>query len=380
MPYPFAKPCRGAYLSGFLPVSSSTPFCRMFVAKSISQIMKMYPFLLLLIGFQFFSAFQPLWAQSPSVPDSIKATSFLAAIVPGNRTGVKTWAAGITEGAAIRLELYKQKKKHGIGFHFPQGSQVVATGIGVLQGKTSLQLPVNIVATAGYQLMLTMAADSAENFVLYSGYVFLPEVSKWKLIGTSKVAGYVPFLQMSSTFWTGPAKDTTHPDIKEEWVQRTNGSWKSQMPTGSPIPVVNLLSNTDSLTGIDRDVAIIEKAIAEKKIDSLKKANGIYFQVLKEGTGKTIQVSDSVKVNYKGSLFADGSVFDQTKGEPRKFPLQRLIYGWQVGVPLIKEGGKIKLVIPSHLGYSIRTRSPKIPPNSILVFEIEVLETTPMVK
>jgi FKBP-type peptidyl-prolyl cis-trans isomerase len=51
-----------------------------------------------------------------------------------------------------------------------------------------------------------------------------------------------------------------------------------------------------------------------------------------------------------------------------------LIRGWQIGVPLCKVGGKIRLVIPSNLAYSIRTRAAKIPPNSILVFEIEVVD------
>ena len=60
--------------------------------------------------------------------------------------------------------------------------------------------------------------------------------------------------------------------------------------------------------------------------------------------------------------------------KPATFPLNRLIKGWHIGVPLCKVGGKIKLVIPSGLGYSVRTRAAKIPPNSILVFEIEVLD------
>jgi FKBP-type peptidyl-prolyl cis-trans isomerase len=91
-------------------------------------------------------------------------------------------------------------------------------------------------------------------------------------------------------------------------------------------------------------------------------------------------VTDTVQVHYKGYLLETSEVFDQTTNEPRRFPLNRLIPGWQLGVPLIKTGGRIILVIPSHLGYNIRTRSPKIPPNSILVFEIEVLDTTPLLK
>jgi FKBP-type peptidyl-prolyl cis-trans isomerase len=67
-------------------------------------------------------------------------------------------------------------------------------------------------------------------------------------------------------------------------------------------------------------------------------------------------------------------VFDQTNDKPATFPLNRLIKGWQIGLPACKVGGKIHLVIPSSLAYSIRTRSPKIPPNSVLVFDIEVVE------
>ena len=95
---------------------------------------------------------------------------------------------------------------------------------------------------------------------------------------------------------------------------------------------------------------------------------------MKDGDGYSFSANDTVVVNYKGYRFSDGVVFDQTKGNPVTFPLSRLIKGWQIGVPLCKTGGKIKLLIPSALAYSIRTRSPKIPPNSTLVFEIEVLD------
>ena len=102
--------------------------------------------------------------------------------------------------------------------------------------------------------------------------------------------------------------------------------------------------------------------------------DGVYYSILKEGTGRQVSVNDTVTIFYKGYLFNDGSVFDETKDKPATFPLKRLIMGWQIGVPLCKVGGKIKIIIPSNLGYSIRTRAAKIPPNSILVFEIEVVD------
>lgn len=332
-------------------------------------------FLLFSLAFLCIGAFHTSLAQAGATqPDSIKATSFLATIVPGARTGVKTWSAGIAEGSALKLELFKHKKNTGIGFNFPKGAQVLATGAGVTRKKNRMEWPMDINPAGAYRLMLSMASDSAGNFVIYSAYAFLPEPSKWKLVGTCRVTGYVPFLQMTSTFWSGPEKDTTKPEIREEWVQRANGSWKSQMPGNAKAPVINLLPHTDSLAQIAVETGLIKKAIAEGKTDAVKEYKGLYYVIMNEGSGKPVQVTDSVLVNYKGYLFSDGTVFDQTTGTPRKFPLNRLIMGWQIGIPLLKTGGKIKLVIPSHLAYSIRTRSPKIPPNSTLVFEIEVVD------
>jgi FKBP-type peptidyl-prolyl cis-trans isomerase len=89
---------------------------------------------------------------------------------------------------------------------------------------------------------------------------------------------------------------------------------------------------------------------------------------------RQVSVNDTVTVFYKGYLLSDNSVFSETKDKPATFPLKGLIVGWQIGVPLCKVGGKIKIIIPSNFGYSIRTRSAKIPPNSILVFEVEVVD------
>jgi FKBP-type peptidyl-prolyl cis-trans isomerase len=101
---------------------------------------------------------------------------------------------------------------------------------------------------------------------------------------------------------------------------------------------------------------------------------GMFYQSLKEGTGRLVKVSDTLTVHYKGSLFSDGSVFDETKDKPATFPLERLIKGWQLGLIHCKVGGNMRLYLPSGSAYGIRTRSANIPPNSILVFDVEVLD------
>jgi len=80
-----------------------------------------------------------------------------------------------------------------------------------------------------------------------------------------------------------------------------------------------------------------------------------------------------VTIHYVGT-FIDGRKFDSSRdrGEPATFPLDRLIKGWQEGVPLMRVGETFEFVIPAHIGYGDRSRDP-IPPGSALLFEIELI-------
>jgi len=121
-----------------------------------------------------------------------------------------------------------------------------------------------------------------------------------------------------------------------------------------------------------------EKFLAEngKKPDVKTTASGLQYQVITEGTGPHPKTSDVVKVKYKGTLL-DGKEFDSTDahgGEPAEMPVGRVIPGWAEGVQLMTVGSKYKFWIPAKLAYGEQgTPGGPIPPNSTLVFEVELM-------
>ena len=121
-----------------------------------------------------------------------------------------------------------------------------------------------------------------------------------------------------------------------------------------------------------------EKFAKEKGVKT--SSTGLVYQVVEAGKGEAPKDSDTVVVNYKGTLI-DGKEFDNsyTRGEPLSFRLDGVIPGWTEGLKNIKKGGKIKLVIPPELAYG-KAGVPGIPPNSTLVFDVELLDVKPAPK
>lgn len=117
-----------------------------------------------------------------------------------------------------------------------------------------------------------------------------------------------------------------------------------------------------------------------KKAGVITTASGLQYQVIKEGTGAKPVATDTVKVHYEGKL-VDGTVFDSSikRGEPVSFPLNQVIAGWTEGVQLMTVGSKYKFVIPANLAYGEQGGGP-IPANSVLTFEVELLEINPAAK
>ncbi|RLL55979.1 FKBP-type peptidyl-prolyl cis-trans isomerase [Mariprofundus sp. EBB-1] len=111
-----------------------------------------------------------------------------------------------------------------------------------------------------------------------------------------------------------------------------------------------------------------------KKAGVTTTASGLQYEVLTQGSGDKPVATDKVTVNYKGTLI-DGTEFDSSykRGQPASFPLNRVIAGWTEGVQLMSVGSKFKFVLPANLAYGEAGAGKKIGPNSVLVFEVELL-------
>ncbi len=103
--------------------------------------------------------------------------------------------------------------------------------------------------------------------------------------------------------------------------------------------------------------------------------SGLQYKILASGEGKTPAAESKVEVHYSGTLI-DGTEFDSSykRGEPASFPVNGVIAGWTEALQLMKEGDKWQLVIPPALAYGERGAPPVIPPNSALVFDVELLK------
>ncbi|MFQ5518709.1 MAG: FKBP-type peptidyl-prolyl cis-trans isomerase [Mariprofundus sp.] len=103
-------------------------------------------------------------------------------------------------------------------------------------------------------------------------------------------------------------------------------------------------------------------------------ASGLQYEVITAADGAKPKATDKVTVHYVGTLI-DGTEFDSSvkRGQPATFPLNGVIKGWTEGVQLMNVGSKYRLTLPAELAYGAQGAGPKIGPNSVLVFEVELL-------
>ena len=127
-------------------------------------------------------------------------------------------------------------------------------------------------------------------------------------------------------------------------------------------------------------VAFLDKN--KKETGIVTTASGLQYKINAEGAGDNPKIGDNVVVKYTGMLSDLKTVFDSTDlhgGEPAQFQLRPggLIPGWIEGIPLMKPGAKFRFFIPAELAYGEHPPGAEIPPNAVLVFDVELIKATP---
>jgi FKBP-type peptidyl-prolyl cis-trans isomerase FkpA len=305
-----------------------------------------------------------------TIPDSISAVTYYAEIKIADSSLSKNYSknkiSGITANEAT-VGLAENKGQKLIHFYFfDKHWPDAAFGKDVYKYSNGFAFNYNWQYGESYPLVIAMASDSAAHQTLCSGYIFLPKEKKWKLLATKS---YDDTLHIKST--GSIQTKNIAASLSNRWLQRSNGSWKVLDAQTTKPPSLRQMSNIDSLAQQQMEEAMLRGKLPK---DSVVYEEGMFYKTLATGTGRLVKVTDTLTVHYRGSLFNDGSVFDETNDKPATFSLERLIKGWQLGLVHCRVGGKMRLYLPSGSAYGIRTRAADIPPNSILVFDVEVLD------
>jgi FKBP-type peptidyl-prolyl cis-trans isomerase len=138
-----------------------------------------------------------------------------------------------------------------------------------------------------------------------------------------------------------------------------------------------LVNETESTTQPEEPVQ--EDSIVGQTIDNFNppyEITELRYEDSVVGDGEVVLAGDTVTIQYTGALASTGIIFDSSVGgEPATFPLDNLIAGWQEGIPGMQVGGVRRLFIPAALGYGEAGSGSSIPPNSDLIFDIQLFNT-----
>lgn len=130
----------------------------------------------------------------------------------------------------------------------------------------------------------------------------------------------------------------------------------------------------DSEKELEADDATIAKYLVDSSQTATKHSSGLYYNIIKPGTGAQVLETDTIYGNYTLKKLKDTVLLSKSQDSTFKFMLPGYFAGWKTGISLIRPGGKIRLLIPSALAYQQRpVSSPMIPPYSILDITLEIV-------
>ena len=247
---------------------------------------------------------------------------------------------------------------------------MLVLGCLILLSGCSTSLPDNAIEESAIkdvnepEVVVQVADEKAE--------IFTTEMDKVSYIIGTQIAGNLKKAEIEANLelLIQGLKDTLEgkePAIDQAQMQKIYSDWQQSMRAERLAK-----QKKEAAENLTAGTAFLEANKSKEGVIVLP--SGLQYKVITEGTGNIPTADDRVKTHYRGTLI-DGTEFDSSykRNQPAEFRVKGVIKGWTEALQLMKEGAKWELYIPANLAYGERGR-PSIPPNSTLIFEIELIE------
>ena len=157
----------------------------------------------------------------------------------------------------------------------------------------------------------------------------------------------------------------------------SNSSLATEQTSTQEIDLADLFQyyTSDPKSQFEQDQNLIVNYIADNNLQVKRESNGLFYVITKEGSGPLLRRGMPVKADYKG-YFLDGRTFDSSydRGKPIRFKIGQMVPGWNQALTLVNRGTSMTLLLPSFLAYGEKGFPDLVPPNSVLLFDIEISE------
>jgi len=192
-------------------------------------------------------------------------------------------------------------------------------------------------------------------------------------IGSQFKANQVPLDDTSFVAGLKTSIDGTEPKMTQEQIQETMKAFQAEMQAKQAEMEKKQQAENEAAAAKNKQDGAAFLAENGKKPGVITTASGLQYQILTEGKGPKPKETDTVTVDYVGTLI-DGKEFDSSvkRGEPATFAVNAVIPGWIEALQLMPEGSKWKIFIPSELGYGAGGTGGDIGPNATLIFEVDL--------
>lgn len=194
-------------------------------------------------------------------------------------------------------------------------------------------------------------------------------------IGSQFKANQVPLDESSFVAGIKTAVDGSEPKLTKEDIQQTMQAFQTEMQKKQEEAQKAEQAATAAAAETNKQAG--EKFLADNKAKPgvVTTASGLQYKVLTEGKGAKPKATDTITVNYRGTLI-DGTEFDSSykRNEPATFALNAVIPGWIEGLQLMPEGSKWEIYVPAELAYGAGGTGGPIGPNATLIFEVELMK------